>query len=1018
MSKIVEKLIKFRHIVILSLVFFVLAGFVTYWIIPKQENPNTNLPAALITTIYPGATSSEVEEFVSKKIENKLVELPDIDMLSSYSYNSASIVVIMFDVRADPDQSITMVRQALQEIANDLPPLAYEPEIQADLDAVPQFILSLSNNDYNLSDLNEYAKNMANELLLINGVTKVDVVGQGIKEVVVDVNIDDLYLYKISIENIVQLLQAQNLTIPSGAIDYGNSKINVLTPATFQSLSDIENIVISGSTEQIGFVTLKDVASVSVATSYDRYYQHNDENAIFIVGYFNPNQNAVLIGNQVDRKLESLVEELPSDVTYDAMVLSYQDIDASINSFIRDLFFSVVLIVVIVMIGVQFQNAIVVSISLPLSIFATFIVMFLLNIEFHFISIAALIISLGILVDNSIVVTEAIQYRLNQDYSMNKAISVAIKETARPVFSSTLTTIVTFAILFFVPGVIGKTVATIPTVVITALLASYFVAMFIVPVLATFLLKKESVEKGKSYKKSFLRKAFEKGLEYGLKFPKRLIVMAIVLLIASAGLFFQLGMSFFPYSDKPMIYINVQSEQMNIDVTNNIIDQIIDELQQFEQVTDVYSASGGGLPKFFITTPLMTPSEDRGQLLLKVKPDDRYSTNEQLGFAIQQHLDETLINAKAEVKYLEYSMPSDAKLVFKVAGNDLDQMMAAVNKVTDILEQQQGTFYVRNDFVANQYEYKVNIDNDFLATTGILKYDVVKQINTALMGANASSLILDQNELDIKVKANINSLDELYRLPISSSITDSYLQLHQIADVDLSLSVPSIARQNRLRTITVLADVHPGYVAAVIENNVLKEIDQLSIDPSINVYAEGELKNIMDLVQNLGISALAAIIVIYMILLIQFVKFNKPLIILVSIPLSLTGVFLGLYLYNVDIQAMSLLGAVSLIGIVVNNGILLLEVIDEHIHEGFSLLDSIIYSVEIRYRPIILTTTTTAIGLIPLIVANDPMTAPMALVLFFGLISSTVLTLIIIPVLVSIIYKEQDTKKLSKSNEV
>ncbi len=232
MIKIVEKLIKFRHIVVLFLVFFIIAGFGAYWIIPKQENPNTNLPAALITTIYPGATSVEVEEFVTKKLENRISEIPNIDLLNSYSYNSASIVVVMFEISVDPDESLMELKSAIDDVKSDLPPLAMSPVIQTDLADVPQFILSLSNDDYRLSDLGEYASSIASELLRLDGVRKVDVVGKGEKQVIIDVDIDDLYLYRISIENIVQLLQAQNLTIPSGSINYQDTTINVQTPAT------------------------------------------------------------------------------------------------------------------------------------------------------------------------------------------------------------------------------------------------------------------------------------------------------------------------------------------------------------------------------------------------------------------------------------------------------------------------------------------------------------------------------------------------------------------------------------------------------------------------------------------------------------------------------------------------------------------------------------------------------------------------------------------------------------------
>ncbi len=1007
MSKLVKLFILKRQIVLLSLIFFVFFGMYSYYLIPKQENPNTNLPAALITTVYPGATSTEVEEMVTKKIEDKLSRLAGIDVLDSYSVNSASVVVIMFKIDVDADVAMAGVRELMADVQKELPPLAMESVIKSDLTEVPQFIISLSNDEYNMDDLVTYAQSIQTEIEQVNGVTRVDIDGNLEKQVVINVNIDDLYLYRVSMETIVGLLQAQNLTIPSGSIDYDDSKINVQTPATFETLKDIENIVISGSMEQVGFVRLKDVATISIEAKNQYFYQHNGQNAVLLTGYFENDTNAVIIGGNVRKVIDAMKAQVPQDIEFSEVTYSPEDIDRSINSFIFNLLESIVLIVIIVMIGVHLRNALIMSIILPISILVTFIVMFLMKIEFHFISIAALIISLGILVDNGIVICEAIQSRLNDGEEKLLAIENAVKETSRPIFTSTLTTIVTFGILLFIPGVIGKTVATIPIVIISTLIASYFTAMLILPVFAYLFFKPESQQRIEKTKRSPVRRFFDEMLIAGLRYPKMAIALAFATLLIAALLFTQLNMSFFPYSDKPVIYINVEAESASLEKTSEIHDQIYQLVTEFSEVKSVTSSVGTGLPKFFITVVNSSPALDVAQLLLTIDlTDSLYKSNEEFGFAIQQRINETVIGAKVEVRYLEYAMPVEAKLVFALNGEDLDDLLATSANIRELLSTIPGTTSIRDSFVSKEYEYVVRIDEDYLATSGILKYDIVKQINTALMGATPSGFKSGGTEMEILVKADINSLEQLYRLPIKSSATDAYMQLSQLARVDIQATLPSIYRQNRKRTVTVLADVLPGYSAASIELAFKELINEDLLIGDSKIDYKGELKNITDLVSNLGISALIVIALIYMILLVQFDKLSKPLIIMTSIPLSLTGVFLGLYIFQIDIQAMALLGAVSLIGIVVNNGILLMEVMDEGVRMGKSVISSCKDAVDQRYRPIMLTTLTTCIGLVPLIISNDPMTSPMALVLFFGLLMSTILTMVIVPVLYHLIIRE------------
>ena len=382
-----------------------------------------------------------------------------------------------------------------------------------------------------------------------------------------------------------------------------------------------------------------------------------------------------------------------------------------------------------------------------------------------------------------------------------------------------------------------------------------------------------------------------------------------------------------------------------------------------------------------------------------------------VGRALQKEINSKVTGADVEVKYVEYSMPMDAKVVVKLRGENLNELKNASQEAQRILAKIPGTTNIRHDYIAQNYEYIVKIDTELLSTIGLIKYDVVKQINTALMGAKTSTYIAGGSEMDIVVRGNITSLDDLYRLPINSSITNAQVLLEQVADISLKPSLPAINRYNKERCITVLSDIEPGHTSIAIESTFKKQFAQYDKPDDVHVEYVGEVKNMVDLLSNIGGTSGIAVVLIYIVLLFQFRNFKKPFIVLVSIPLSFIGCFLGLFILRMDFQAMAILGIVSLIGIVVNNGIILVEFMDAARKEGMGVEDACRQAVSQRYRPIILSALTTCMGLVPLILARDPMSSPMASVLFFGLLFSTVLTIVVVPVMYAIAERERKPKK-------
>lgn len=1010
MEKIVKKLVNNRAIVLFFMVIVAFYGCFSYYVIPKQENPNTTVPIAIITTVYPGATPEDVENLVTSKIEEELKTLDTVDYFTSMSMNSASAVVVMFDMEYNIEEVETELRHKIERLQPSLPDMCQESMINTDVVTKNQFIISLSSDVYDSAELAEYAKTIKEELEKVKGLASVTIDGLSRRQVVVDCDIDKLRMYGTSIENVLGLMQAQNLSIPAGSINYNSGSINVNSSAIFESLKDIENVVAGGAEDHLGFIKVKDLADVYIENVSDYYYKQDGKDAILLTGVFEEGINAVNIGKNVRKTLDRIKADVPPEIDFHEVMYAPQDISDSINSFILNLIESVALIVIVVMIGVKLTNGLIISVALPMSILITFIVMKHLNIEFQFISIAALIVSLGILVDNAIVVSEEIQRYLNKGMDKMKAVTTAVKTTAMPVFTSTLTTVVTFSIIYFVPGTVGQVARTIPTVVIASLAASYIIAMFTVPVMGYMFFKPEAG--GKKEKLGSIKKFFDSALNFGMNHKKRTIAGAFGTLFIVVFLVSQLGLQFFPTSAKPVIYINVTGETLALEKTGEICDNIGSLLDEEELVDNYTYAVGQGLPTFFLTVPSTTPAANAGQFMLQLNKDElkKIGSTDKAARYIQEIIDRNIAGAKVEVKCLEYSMPVDAKITLTVTGNDINEINSVADEISNALNQIEGTDYVRDSSVIPQYQYKVKLDSELLSGYGLLKFDVVKQLNTSLMGATASSFVSSGNEMDIVVRANIDSLDKLYNMPIVGSAVDTKVTLGQIADIELETTVPIINHFNGKTYVNVMSNILPGYSSLKIEKE-LNDKYLANMDLSeVEILSRGEVKNMMDLLVDIFKSAAMAVVVIYVILLLQFKDFIKPFIILTSIPLSLIGCSLGLFALKMDLQVMAILGLVSLFGIVVNNGILLIEVIDAEIKEGKDVESACRSAVDQRFRPIMLSSTTTCIGLLPLIAAGDPMSAPMATVLMFGLLFSTVLTMVVVPVLYSMIFGKKQNK--------
>ncbi len=1002
--KAISAAIKNRKIVFALSIGLMIFGLFNYYIIPKQEDPDITSPFAMITTVYPGASPEIIERTVTKKVEDKLVEIEGYDYSNSFSKNSVSIVILRLRNDADPDKSWESLRQEMKDLQSQLPDECDDIEINTKLADTAGMIISLSGSQYTYEQLEFFAEDLKKDLMKISGISRFDIDGVQKKEVKIEIEPLVLNQYKLSLQDIVNIIKVNNVEIPAGIIE-GESTINVKVSSRYENIEDIKNTIVYVSSETGSSVRLKDIAKIYMGLEEANYkVKYNGENSVLLTGYFINNKNIVIIGKDVEKKLLEYKNKLPSDVSMDKIVFQPHEVNKSTNDFIINLLQGVVFVVAVVFLGMGLRNALIVSAVIPLSICITFIMMSFLNIKLHQISISALIIALGMLVDNAIVTSDAIQVRIDRGDERLRACIGGVREVAIPIFTSTLTTVAAFIPLLMLDSVAGEYVFSVPAIVIISLSASYFVALFVTPALAFIAFKPSN---GKS-KKHRMRKFFGKMLDMGLK--KKSITIAITLIIFGASIYtaLNLGLQFFPYADKDLLYININAEQgFDIEKTEKLTEEVFKILSEAEEVEFYTGAIGDGLPKFYNAVPLSTPSKDYAQVLFKVdlKKSKNFKNNAEYANHLQHLIDSQITGGTATVKLLELAEPTGAPVRIRVAGEDMENLIESAETIKACLREIPGTINIEDDHSDRVYQYNVKMDTQRAAFYGLSPYDVQNEINIALMGRDASKLRQRNNEYKINIKGAIEKKEDLENLMVKSSVSNQKTLLKSFGVIELDHEYPMITKYNREMTVTVYSDVISDYNPVDITLKLEKKLNETDLS-NVEVVFDGEREKILEYFGDLGVSAIFAVLAIYLILLFQFGSFMQPLIILVTIPLSVIGSVFGIAAFKKPLSFTALLGIVSLAGIVVNNAILLIDFINEERKKGKDIAMACMDAVEKRFRPIMLTTITTVIGLIPLALGGSSLMVPMALSLMSGLLISTLLTLVIIPVVYAIFQKD------------
>lgn len=1020
-KSIVYTAITKRTVMLFIVAMIILLGLYSYRTLPKQEYPNVSAPGALITVVYPGASSEDIEKLVTSKIEEKVMELKGYDYCYSFSQNSLSATLLVLDMdlsKEEINNNWNDLQRKLEDLKSDLPDGIQDIDINTDLGETTGLIVSISGSQYSYEQLESYAESFKKELLKVQGMKKVELLGKQEKEVKVEIKMEKLNHFNIALEDVVKILGVQNIKIPSGPIENNDFRLNVSVDGMYSSLEEIKNTIVYISGKTGAVIRLKDIARIHMELEDTKYKIKQDGNsAVLLVGYFKDDQNIVDTGNKVRKKIDQLKEKVPPNLMIKEIVYQPKEVAKSVNDFIINLIEGVIIVIAVVMVGMGLRNSAVVSLAIPLSILITFSVMNLAGYRVHMITITGLIMALGMLVDNAIVVSDAIQVQIDKCKDKLTACVNGAKEVSIPVLCSTLTTIAAFTPLLFLPKAVGQFAGGIPRVIIISLISSYFVAMLVIPVMAYLFFKQSN----KALRQSFIRKLFERLLNFGLHRKKTTLIVGIFLLIISLAVGTLLPMQLYPKSQKKAIYIDVKTEYASdISKTEAIVEQIEEVLEKQDAVTSYTASIGGGLPKFDFSIIPQADTPDLAQILVKVDlKRSRFVKNAELVQHLQKIIDKNIVGADVTVKQLDIVPTGDAPIQVRIAGESMKEMRDASEYIKKVLATIKGTVNIDDDIESRSYEFLVDVDEDAATAFGITKYTVQNEVNIALMGRKASVFRNQGKEYGILVNSNIESKEQLENLVIKSPITGNKVLLKQIAKIRLIPQLPIIKRYNGERSVSVTSEVAPGYNAVDIQTELQQRLATKNFE-QVNVTFEGEKAELENDLGNIGIAAIFAVFAIFIILMVQFNSVVQPFVVMVSIPFSAIGSIFALLTLNQPLSIFGVLGIVSLIGVVVNNAIILIDFINSERKKGRSINESCKKAVSKRFRPVVLTTATTVMGLIPLAFSGNDLFVPMSISFMGGLLISTLLTLVMVPVIYSLVegkLKFFRTRKVSINEE-
>ncbi|EPB6519819.1 multidrug efflux RND transporter permease subunit VmeV [Vibrio parahaemolyticus] len=1015
---IAEYSIKNKVISWLFIVILAIGGVTSFLELGRLEDPAFTIKDAMIVATYPGATSKEVEEELTYPLEKEIRKLPYIDRITSTSSNGMSQIMVSMKMDYGPDELPQIwdeMRRKINDLQPTLPQGVQSLQIIDDFGDVYGVMLMLTGDDYDYVELKRYADHLRREIELVDGVGKVDIAGDQQEMLFVEISLDRLASLNLDMNVVSGLLNQQNNVVSAGEVMVNGESLVIRPSGTLNTVQALENLIIHGR-DTGNLIRLKDVATItrSIQEKPGNMILFNGKKAINIGISFASGVNVVEVGERLNAELSSLESIKPAGLDMSYFYNQAQEVDDSVKAFVISLAEAVAIVIIVLLFTMGLRSGVIIGVVLLLTVFGTFILMNYNNIELHRISLGALIIALGMLVDNAIVVVEGILVGLKKGRTKVQAAVDIVKQTQWPLLGATVIAITAFAPIGLSQDATGEFMGSLFWVLCFSLFLSWVTAITLTPFLADLLLKEEEKdtngEDGDPYK-GWLFVVFGALLKFSLRFRWMTVAAMVALLVGAVVAFGNVKQQFFPPSNTPMFYVDMwMPEGTDIRQTIKQAETVESYIRQQDDIDFVSVSIGQGLQRFALTYQPEKSYEAYAQF--QVRTTDRDNMFKLL-HKLDDNLAKTFDEPTFQFKLMEFGPSPASKIEARITGPDPKVLRELAVQVEDILHTDPGARNIRHDWRERTKELVPVFNESKARRLGISKEDLSSTLQMAFGGSTFGVLRDGTHTLPIMMRlpeAERVDFESLQNVKIWSPSLQTYIPVDQIIDgVELDWSEPLIQRRDRKRTLTVLADhdVLSDDTAASLFARVQPKVMALHIPEGYEITWGGEYESSKDAQEGLFGSLPLGYLLMFIITILLFNSIKKPLVIWFTVPLSIIGVAFGLLTTNMPFSFTAFLGLLSLSGMILKNGIVLLDQINLELESGKDPYLAIVDSAISRVRPVSMAALTTILGMIPLVF--DAFFGSMAITIMAGLGFATVLTLIVVPVMFAILFRIKPT---------
>lgn len=1019
----IEWAMKYRAMPLtLAFVLFAL-GIYGLFNMPRNEFPPFTVRQGLIVGYYPGASSAQVEKQLTTKVEQYLFGFEEVEKTKTYSYSRDGMMYVFVEVAPRVNDTDTKnfwnkLKNGILMLQSQMPKEIKGILVNSDFGSTSAVLMAVESKTRPYRDLQKHTEEIEDELRQIKDVSKISHSGNLQEQIAVYTDNNKLAQYGLNAAAIMQVLEKEGGISAAGNLKGAVIERPIYLNTFFKTEADIAGQALKKDANGNVLVRLRDVATIKREyPEPESFITANGTKAIVISMEMANGKNIVQFGKEVDERLKVAMAKLPADITITKLANQPDVVDESITHFMKEFGFALVGVIVVALLLLPFRVATVAAATIPITISATLAVMYLFGIELDTVTLAALVIVLGIVVDDPIVVIDNHLEKLDHGMSVWDAAKSSAQDLFPSVFTATLAIAATFApLVFFMDGIAGDFIGMFPYTIIIALTLSLVISMLLVPFFNTIFIRKGlHKEDKKTEKKSMLDRLqafFDKNISNAMEHYRITLGFGILAVVVGAVLMGMLPQQLFPKVERNQCAMEIYLPSgYNLSQTDSVVKGMEKIMAKDERIVSYTSFVGSSSPRFHSLYAPNLPAKNYAQVLINTTSAE---TTEEILEDYQQKYSNLFPGAYVRMKQLVMSN-SNSPIEVRISGTDIAALKAAGKQIAGVGKKHADVVWIRNDYEDMLQGIDLNVHESEAARLGLTKTDIANVVAMNMAGLDATRVWDEDYPLTVKIRTSEafrKNTADLVDLNIPSGQTHTLVPLRQVADIQPAWHEGQVVRRNGVRTLTVRMDIQKDAVSDRVLSAMQPEINALKLPAGLSIAYGGDRELQLENIGPMGLSLLLSVIVIFIILIWHFKHIKHAVLSITTMPLSILGAAFGLMLMQYPFGFTSFIGLLALCGIVVRNGIILIDFADElRRDEGLSVKDAARHAAERRMRPIFLTSSAAAVGVIPMIISRSSLWGPLGTVICFGLMVSMLLTLFVLPTLYWIFFRKEDLKQ-------